>query len=279
MPATARLLPDGRRLHLHHGPIDCIVEAYGERDKAYAAVAERFATILDELVAELPRLRLPVSEPIRFAGETARAMQAACRPFAPAFITPMAAVAGAVADTLLGAMVASAELHKAYVNDGGDIAVHLAPGATIDVAVAAPVAGGRIRLEHADVWRGIATSGWRGRSHSLGIADSVTVVAGTAAEADAAATMIGNAVDLPAHPHISRQPAQSLWPDSDLGDRLVTTEVGDLSDDEIAAALDAGEAYASDTLRRGLIGGAVLMLRGAQRVVGAPNALSRGSAP
>ena len=32
--------------------------------------------------------------------------------------------------------------------------------------------------------RGVATSGWRGRSHSLGIADSVTVVARNAAAAD-----------------------------------------------------------------------------------------------
>ena len=38
--------------------------------------------------------------------------------------------------------------------------------------------------------RGVATSGWRGRSHSLGIADSVTVLAATAAMADAAATVI-----------------------------------------------------------------------------------------
>ena len=50
--------------------------------------------------------------------------------------------------------------------------------------------------------RGIATSGWRGRSFSLGIADAVTVLAATAAEADAAATVIANAVDLPGHPAI-----------------------------------------------------------------------------
>ncbi len=28
--AQIRLLPDGRRLHLHDGPIDLIVEAFGE---------------------------------------------------------------------------------------------------------------------------------------------------------------------------------------------------------------------------------------------------------
>ncbi len=37
----------------------------------------------------------------------------------------MAAVAGAVADHILAAMIAGRRLAKAYVNDGGDIALHL----------------------------------------------------------------------------------------------------------------------------------------------------------
>ena len=40
----------------------------------------------------------------------------------------MAAVAGAVAEEILEAMIAAAELSRAYVNDGGDIALHLATG-------------------------------------------------------------------------------------------------------------------------------------------------------
>ncbi|WP_204349766.1 hypothetical protein, partial [Klebsiella pneumoniae] len=75
---------------------------------------------------------------------------------------------------------------------------------------------------------GIATSGAQGRSFSLGIADSVTVLARDAASADAAATLIANAVDLD-HPAIRRRPARNLDPDSDLGDRLVTVGVGDLT--------------------------------------------------
>ena len=56
----AAMLADGRRLHLNHGPIDLIVEAFGatqEREAAYAQAAERFQTILTELVDELPALR------------------------------------------------------------------------------------------------------------------------------------------------------------------------------------------------------------------------------
>ena len=55
--------PDGSRLHLQHGPIDLIVEAFGERSQvveAYRLAWERFRTVLDELVEELPALRRPL---------------------------------------------------------------------------------------------------------------------------------------------------------------------------------------------------------------------------
>ena len=100
---------------------------------------------------------------------------------------------------------AAADLDKAYVNNGGDIALHLAPGAVDATPAIAGTGHGladRVIIRADDPVRGIATSGWRGRSFSLGIADAVTVLARTAAEADAAATMIANAVDLPGHPAI-----------------------------------------------------------------------------
>ena len=118
-----------------------------------------------------------------------------------------------------------------------------------------------------DPSRGIATSGRHGRSFSLGIADAVTVLARTASQADAAATIIANAVDLPGHPAILRSPAHDLQPDSDLGARLVTRGVGRLSGVEIAAALDAG-ASARALLAAGLIDGAALRLYGETVLVG-----------
>ena len=115
----------------------------------------------------------------------------------------------------------------------------------------------------------MATSGWRGRSHSLGIADAVTVIARTAAEADAAATMIANAVDLPGHPAIARRPACELAPDSDLGVRAVTVGVGTLTAGEVDRALAGGFGAARRYAARGLIGGALLSLAGRSRAVGA----------
>jgi uncharacterized protein len=271
------MLPDGGRLHLQDGPIDLIVGAKGraaEVRTAYDAAARRFTGLLDELCAELSELR-KATVPARCAlnGVVARRMHAAVAPFAAdCFITPMAAVAGAVAEEILDAMLEASSLDRAYVNNGGDIALH--PGSHEQFTVGLmdrPDRQGVMRtmiIEADDPSRGVATSGRHGRSFSLGIADSVTVLAKAASQADAAATIIGNAVDLPGHPAITRWPANLLQADSDLGDRLVTRDVGPLSRDEINDALEAGAHRARQLLAAGLIDGAVLCLCGETMMVG-----------
>ncbi len=275
--AQIRMLPDGRRLHLHDGPIDLIVEAFGaphEVEAAYRSAAARFVTILDELCGELSFLRRPCSPEEQWPhGAVARRMVAAVMPYAPEhFITPMAAVAGAVADEILAALVAGAKLSRAYVNDGGDIALYLNGAEKFVIGMAerpeAPALLGTTIILAADPVRGIATSGWRGRSFSLGIADAVTVLADRAAAADAAATIIANAVDLPGHPAILRLPARELALDSDLGDRLVTQAVGELRWEDVKQALTAGARTAERLLKIGLIRSAALSLQGETCVVG-----------
>ncbi len=274
----AHWLEDGRRLHLNHGPIDLVVEAFGapaERAAAYRQAAGRFQTILGELVEELPELRRPAaSRPRLFLGPTARRMEAAVVPLAADFITPMAAVAGSVADEILHAMLAGRVLDRAYVNNGGDSALHLGPGQSMTIAIAGTGTdtgnglGDRIVIRDGDGIGGVATSGWRGRSFSLGIADAVTVLARTGAQADAAATLIANAVDLPGHAAVRRVPASALAPDSDLGERLVTQGVGPLGGRDIAAALERGLAVAEDFRQRGLIAASALFLAGQTRLAG-----------
>lgn len=282
----------GDRLHLQHGPIDVVLRAWGRPDHvaaAYRAVAACFPTILGELVGELGELRRamatapevggPQLSGPRVSGPVARRMVSACRPFAGVFLTPMAAVAGAVADELLAAMVGAAPLARAFVNDGGDIAVHLAPGQSLAIGIAddpglghIPAMTGRVTLSAGDRIGGIATSGRGGRSFSLGIADAVTVLARDAATADAAATLIANAVTTDS-PAIARAPACDLAPDSDLGARLVTVGVGPLSPDEIAAALEGGRARAEGYVSAGLVAAAALTLRGQTITVGGGIAL------
>ncbi len=274
---AARLLADRRRLHLNDGPIDLVIEAWGPPpavQAAYRAATRRTATILDELCAELALLRAPAGpDRPQASGATARRMQAAVAPHAAEmFITPMAAVAGAVAEEVLAAMLNAAELARAYVNDGGDIALHLAPGERLAAGLVdrpdQPSLFARAVIEAEAPVRGIATSGWRGRSHSLGIADAVTVLADTAAAADAAATVIANAVDLPGHPAIRRVPCREIDPDSDLGECPVTRAVGRLARAEIEAALAHGAAVARTLLRRDLVRSAALHLQGMTVVAG-----------
>jgi ApbE superfamily uncharacterized protein (UPF0280 family) len=280
--AQIALLPDQKRLHLQDGPIDLIVEAFGTAPAvraAYRAATTRFVTILDELCAELTLLRAPtIPGHYPLQGSIARRMHEAVEPYAAeVFITPMAAVAGAVAEEVLATMVAAAPLARAYVNNGGDIALHIAPGESFKIGMVnrpdRPALFGSATLHAEEPVRGIATSGWRGRSFSLGIADAVTVLADTAARADAAATVIANAVDLPDHPDVQRVPASELQPDSDLGSRLVTRSVPRLSEDDIEEALTAGLACAEQVLARGLITAAALHLQGKTRFRGAMTSL------
>jgi len=272
--AQIAMLPDGRRLHLQHGPIDIVAEAFGEIcevQAAYAQAAARFATILAPLVDELAVLRTPIAEPRPLPrGPVARRMVAAAWPHRSVFVTPMASVAGAVADEVLAAMLKGRTLSRAYVNNGGDIAFHLAPGESLCVGIVndqrQPAIDARTILTADQPARGLATSGWQGRSFSFGIADSVTALARNAAAADAAATLIANAVNVE-HPGISRWPANRLREDSDLGAQLVTVDVDRLPADLIAHALEAGAATARRMRGRGLIHSAYLSLQGEARVV------------
>jgi ApbE superfamily uncharacterized protein (UPF0280 family) len=276
LPRSA-LLPDGKRLHLQDGPIDLVIEAKGEAAEvrtAYDAAVRRLTGLLDELCEELPTLRR-AADPVRCAlkGVVARRMHAAVAPFAADhFITPMAAVAGSVAEEILGAMLDAAHLERAYVNNGGDIALHLTRADQFTVGLMdRPDRYGLLRtviVDAGDPVRGVATSGRHGRSFSLGIADAVTVLARTASKADAAATIIANAVDLSGHPAVIRCPAHELLPDSDLGSRLVTRDVGPLTQGEIEDALRAGAHKAQQLLVAGLIEGAALRLLGETVLVG-----------
>jgi len=253
-----------------------VLQAFGSEAQirtAYHAAADRFGTVLDELCSELPLLR----EQARVGGREpggiiARRMLAAVMPYAAEhFITPMAAVAGAVAEEILAAMTAAADLRRAYVNDGGDIALHIGAGEDFVIGMVdqpgRPSLFGTMTLDSNQPVRGIATSGWRGRSFSLGIADAVTVLAKTATIADAAATIVANAVDIPRNPNVSRIAARELSPDSDLGNRLVTSAVGELTSVEISQALRRGAACAESLVASGLIVAAALNLQGTTRVV------------
>jgi hypothetical protein len=282
IPAQRAPLPDGR-WHFQHGPIDIVIGADGDAravEAAHSSAWRRFETVLEELVAELPALRRAVMGPCPLRGGIARRMWWACRPHHASFITPMAAVAGAVAEELIASYEREG-VERAWVNNGGDIALHLAPGASLRIGLFADLArldahqvlegvntDGQFDVTHAMPVRGVATSGWRGRSFSLGIADSVTALARRAAEADAAATMIANAVNAD-DARIVRRPARELKDDSDLDEILVTVDVPPLPDGVVRQALARGVRRAHELRTRGLIVSAALVCQGQARVADA----------
>lgn len=281
---------DGGRWHFQHGPIDLIIAAEGDPmavESAHEAAWVRFEPLLQTLVQELPLLRAGIALGAgdsshrralnRLQGSVARRMWDACaavaNPTESGFITPMAAVAGAVAQELIDCYQRPG-ITRAWVNNGGDIALHLTPNTRVQIGLVSdlaqairssparePALDGQLEIHHDAPVRGIATSGWRGRSQSLGIADSVTVLARTAAQADAAATMIANAVNVE-DPRIERRPASSLRDQTDLGERLVTVHVPPLAPEQIALALQRGGTLAREFATRGLIHSALLACQG-----------------
>ena len=283
--AAQRAALDKNRWHFNHGPIDIVAEAHGDPyavAAAHDAAWARFGHVLDELVRELPLLRRPTSDGVRPRGVVGARMWDACAAFSPMFITPMAAVAGSVAQELI-AFYDRPGIERAWINNGGDIALHLAPGHSARVGVYSDLArfdwrnhvegesgilttDGQFEISAAQPVRGVATSGWRGRSFSLGIADSVTVLAATAAQADAAATVIANAVDVD-DAAIGRRPASECKDDSDLGDRLVTVDVPPLSPALVKSALDTGAVCAKVLQEEGLVWAALLVCQGQWRLV------------
>ncbi|MFO1328337.1 MAG: UPF0280 family protein [Rubrivivax sp.] len=272
-PQRTRL--DGSRWHFAHGPIELVIGADGDAAAvaaAHQAAWQRFQPLLAELVAELPLLRQPVragANPLQ--GPVSRRMWQACAAIPTDFITPMAAVAGAVAEAVAVCYTAPG-IDRAYVNNGGDIALVLQPqaewrvGLVADIARSRPALDGAFTVHGTDAVRGIATSGWRGRSQSLGIADAVTVLAATAPQADAAATIIANAVNVD-DARVVRAPAFTLRDDSDLGERLVTVDVPPLSAAQVDHALRAGLVVARRLQAAGLIHAAVLVCQGQQAFV------------
>jgi len=266
------------RQHLRHGPIYLIMEYFGPADEISQSAqqaASYFQNVLNDLVGELEILRRPITDAYPLLQKpVAQTMARAVWPLREDYVTPMAAVAGAVADRVLAAAVEGRTLIKAYANNGGDISIYLTPRNRLDAGVIAELStgglAGQVGVEYSMPVRGVATSGWRGRSHSRGIADAVTVLSGTAAEADAAASIIANWVNVE-HAAIERVPAKELDPDSDLGAIPVTVAVGPLPSGTKRSAILSGVNRARGLLDKGAIVGAFISLGNQAATVGTVN--------
>ena len=169
-------------------------------------------------------------------------------------LTPMAAVAGAIADSVADFLQQAGAL-KVMVNNGGDIAVRLQSGEKIRVALqtkAADTILPQFEIFAKDGIGGIACSGLGGRSLSKGIASAAMVTASSAALADACATSLGNAVYTD-HPNIRLALAEDLDPLTDIRGHYVVKETGLLPSETITRALENGGKRAKEMMLKGVV--------------------------
>ena len=266
------------RLHLHHGPIDLIISVEANQEnlvrEAYSIATKRFESVLEELVSELPLLKSPITSSFNPPkGKIARRMyKSVWRYHQKVFVTPMASVAGAVADEIMTCMTNGTSLNRAYVNNGGDISIFLGKGEkfTLDINQLNNTKLGQIQICEGSGIGGVATSGKDGRSLTMGIADSVTVLARNASDADVAATLIANHIDIPGHPGITREQADSIVDDTDLGKQKVVVSCDHLEYEDVQLALDRGNKFAEDLFKDNIIFSTAMFLQNSVRIVGQP---------
>jgi ApbE superfamily uncharacterized protein (UPF0280 family) len=255
-------------MYLEVGPASMTVTAKRRGvvlDLDGAVLERRIWALLEDVGDYLPVLKQKARRIRKTDGivGTARAMVEAAQLVHADSLTPMAAVAGALADDLK-AYLKGCDAEFISVNNGGDVSIFSAGGRPVRTVIGDAERGRETPYllnvnGLADF--GIATSGFGGRSFTLGIADVVTVIARTAAVADAAATYIGNMTNVYSG-NVTRMRAGDIDPATDIADEMVTTGIGTLSEREIEGALDNGLRTAENLRARGVVIGAVIVVRG-----------------
>lgn len=262
------------RLFLDYGPIQATVSAFRagkpldhEIEEACAYVEEQ----LKELVAYLPFARLTpdaVQETKNFPDILLKMMDAVKISGDPT-LTSMATVAGTFSDKIADFLVEKGAT-KVMVSNGGDLAIRLSPGESTKVGIVSDINDQSfshiITISEESPIRGIATSGFGGRSFTKGIASAAVAFGKNCREADAAATLIGNHCFSP-DPSIIKIKAEELDPETDIKGHSVTLSVGDLLPGTIEKALDHGMSKVQELILNGTIFGAALFVGGKGNVL------------
>jgi hypothetical protein len=179
-------------------------------------------------------------------------------------LTPMAAVAGTIADAVADFLF-NRGMTKVVVDNGGDVAVRLQEGASVTVGIRPEIGkqgiSNVIVLDSRSPSWGVTTSGLGGRSLTSGIASASTVIAETASMADAASTAIANASFVKDEQVIQR-PAEEIDPETDIAGLPVTVKVGPLSEETKAMAVSKAMERAEQLIEKDIILGAYIAVQG-----------------
>jgi ApbE superfamily uncharacterized protein (UPF0280 family) len=262
------------RLYLDYGPIQATVSAYRAGEPLHQEIEEachRAADQLKELVTCLSLAKLPPGEVknTRKLPDILMKMMGAVQKSGDPTLTSMAAVAGTFAD-IMADFLAEKGATKVMVSNGGDIALRLTEGESVKVGIVSDIDAKSfshtITINGESRIRGIATSGYGGRSFTKGIASAVAVFGENSREADAAATLIGNYCLSP-DPGIIQVPAESLDPDTDIPGHMVTMSVGDINPATPGKALAKGMEKANELIKTQVIIGAAIFIKGLSAVL------------
>lgn len=261
-------LPGGRAVLAEHGPLRLVIQAFsGEKPEIKFATEAAYYGFecLARVAGEMPLLRQ--RHPLILGtghDEIASTMIENVRRIGDEDLTPMAAVAGTIADFVADYLFRD-KITRVIVDNGGDIAIRLQPGEVVRVGFRPVITSQEIshliQIDARKLTWGVNTSGLGGRSLTRGIASGVTAFAETSSRADAAATAIANSC-FAGDDNIQQVPANTLDPNTDLGDTLVTLNAVGISSKTEGKALGNGLLKAEQLVRRGAIRGAVIAVGG-----------------
>ena len=248
-------LPDGR-VFVDYGPTSMVITARREGSQLVELAEAVFPLIqqsLQEIAQMLPVLRrYPKEDDFSQLEGLPRVMAEAVLAIGEETLTPMAAVAGAVADVVADWIFArGADL--VAVNNGGDVALRLGPGQQMRMGILPTLDGGIsqvVTLRAEDQIGGVCTSGLGGRSLTRGIANSVSVFSSRCTLADACATHIANCSYV-SSPRVHTSLAGELDPESDIADLRVVCRVDALQEAEVRQGLAQIQQEAQKQWKRG----------------------------
>ena len=256
MSEFLQVLPDGR-VFVDYGPTSMVITARRAGAPCPELAEAAFPLIqssLEEIAQALPVLRqYPRDGDFSALEGLPRVMAEAVLATGEETLTPMAAVAGTVADAVADWIFArGADL--VAVNNGGDVALRLGEGQQLRMGILPDLDGGGISrvitLRAEDGIGGVCTSGLGGRSLTRGVASAVTVFSRRCALADACATHIANCSYIDS-PRVHVCPAGELEPESDIAGLTVVSAVEPLTEAEKARAAAQAMAEAARQYQRG----------------------------
>lgn len=257
---------DSRLVEAVSGPMRLRIQAWKEgqpRIEPAGKAAEESFGFLEQIAGQRGLLSRPVLRIEDVPGdELAASMAESTLLIGDTDLTPMAAVAGTIADRVADRLFEQ-DLDRVIVENGGDVSIRLAGKERVQIGLRPRVESSEIShvltLDAEQPSWGVTTSGFGGRSLTRGIASAVVCVADRAGVADAASTAIANAC-LVEHEAITQVPAATLDPDTDIPDVPVTLRLGDIGPEVWRTAGQNGLSRAKQLIDREILSGSAIFI-------------------